>query len=105
MKKLLALLGTAAVLGSSVLLGAPKAEAHYDYYNDPYDDHAHVCTKSSALNVRYGPGTNYGVYTSFAKGTQVWYWDSAYDYYGNLWYQVTDGYSYGWVFGAYICQY
>ena len=106
MKKLLNTLAVLLILGAGALLKANDAEAHYvdPYYDDP-NGHAHVCTNYSPLNVRYGPGTNYAIYTSFPKGTVVYYMDEGYAANGKLWYQVTDGYSYGWVYGGYICFY
>lgn len=106
MKRVLNTLAVLLILGAGALLKANDAKAHYvDPYYDDANGHAHVCTKSSPLNVRYGPGTEYGVYTTFAKGTVVYYMDEAYAYNGRLWYQVTDGYSYGWVSSGYICFY
>lgn len=103
MKKLFGFLAGLVVLGTGAMIEAPKAEAmphvYYEY------GAAYVCTNYSNLNVRYGPGTNYAVYTSFPKGTPVYYMDEAYASNGVLWYQVTDGYSYGWVSSGYICFY
>lgn len=79
------------------------------YYNDSYYDYyapeGYVCTKQSPLNIRYGPSKEYPIYSTFAKGTELWWMDTAYDSYGNVWYQVTDGYDYGWVSGQYVCWY
>ncbi len=73
-------------------------------YNYNYPD-GYVCTKYTGLNVRYGPGTEYSVYTVFPKGDEIWWMDSSYSSNGAIWHQVSNGVHYGWVHSAYLCYY
>lgn len=115
MKNLLIKLAAAATVLTSMVAPAAIAETKVAYHHVESNDElvaysynypdGYVCTQRTGLNVRYGPGTEYPIYTVFPKGDEVWYWDYGYSNNGSLWYQVSNGVHYGWVHSSYICYY
>lgn len=94
----IALIVCAVVLLSALCLGLSV----YAYDVTPMDKMGLVVTESSDLNIRSGPGTEYGKVTALPKGTIVTITGSSNDSAGEIWYKIAYNNVEGFGKGEYI---
>lgn len=97
MKKLF----TLGALLSLMLFSGSKAEAHYDMYDE---NHGHVCTAETGLNMRTQFKYGSEIIAEIGKGQKVQVIGNFYNWETEeTWYLIRKDGKQGWVSGNYIC--